>query len=168
MKIIKVLFFFVLLQLIIGCNQSNPMTVRTPTEQELHDFIESKGIKALTVKKYSNYDIILGDSTIYSLSMTSDGKPQYLGNSWRGTPEQIDVMAITQETTFIGVIISQNDVIEHGKKLKVIFEDNSIVNMPINQEKAFIIDHPQNKVTNSSKAKIQIFNNKGKVIYQNF
>jgi hypothetical protein len=166
----KIILLLMVLLILTGCelHRSNPITVRTPTEQELLSFNESRGIKALAIKYYKDYAIILGDSSIYSLSITSDDKQQYLGSSWNGAPERIDVIAVTQETPFIEVIIHRNDVIEQGKKLKAIFEDNSTVEITMNHEKAFIVDHPLGKLTNSSKAKVQIFNNKDEVVYQNY
>jgi hypothetical protein len=165
----KIILLLMVLLILTGCelHRSNPITVRTPTEQELLSFNESRGIKALAIKYYKDYAIILGDSSIYSLSITSDDKQQYLGSSWNGAPERIDVIAVTQNTLHWSNY-HRNDVIEQGKKLKAIFEDNSTVEITMNHEKAFIVDHPLGKLTNSSKAKVQIFNNKDEVVYQNY
>jgi hypothetical protein len=38
----------------------------------------------------------------------------------------------------------------------------------MNHEKAFIVDHAAGKLTNSSKAKVEVFNNNNEMIYQNF
>jgi hypothetical protein len=44
---------------------------------------------------------------------------------------------VTQETSFIGVIVHRKDVLEQGRTLKIIFEDESTQEKSMNHEKAF-------------------------------
>ncbi|SEB56215.1 hypothetical protein [Paenibacillus sp. GP183] len=162
--LVIIVFFFPSLKL---QGTSNPIISRTPTEQELVNFQDIHG-KALAIKYYNDHAIVLGDNSGYSLSITNDNKPQYIGSSWGGAPERVDVIAVTQETSFIGVIVHRKDVLEQGRKMKIKFEDGSIVEITMNHEKAFIVDHPTGKLTNSSKAKVEVFNNNNEMIYQNF
>jgi hypothetical protein len=120
-----VIIFFVLPSFKLQ-GTSNPKIRRAPIEQELVSFQDIHG-KALVIKYYNDHAIVLGDNSVYSLSITNDNKPQYIGNSWGGAPELVDVIAVTQETSFIGIIVHRKDVLEQGRKLKIIFEDGSIV-----------------------------------------
>ncbi|MBD0382821.1 hypothetical protein [Paenibacillus sedimenti] len=62
------------------------------------------------------------------------------------------------------VILS--DILEQGQRLKVTFEDNTSVESEMKYEKAYIIDHPTGEVTNSSKAKVEIFNNQNEELLE--
>ncbi|MGG6310126.1 hypothetical protein [Paenibacillus macerans] len=152
--------------LLSGCSQSKQLSSRAPTKAELKNFIESMNIEVLTKKVYSDYAVILGVNSIYSLAILNDGKPQFLGSSWGGgNADRIDVSAVTQQSPFIGVIIYQNDIISQGSKLEVVFEDKSTVKMSMNREKAYIIEHPSGKVTNIDNAIVNIFNSKDELIW---
>lgn len=147
---------------------TNSLRSRMPTEKEVIRFQDSRGIKALAVKYYTDHAIILGDHSIFSLAIIGENNEQFMGSSWGLASDRIDVTAVLQTTPFVGIIIHQKDVIDQGGKLKIIFEDNATVEQLMNHEEAFIIDHPFGKLTNSAKAKLEIFNTKNEVIYQNY
>lgn len=62
----------------------------------------------------------------------------------------------------MGVIIHRDDVLEQGNKMKITFEDGNSVEESMNHEKAYIVDHPLEKLTNSSKAIVEVFNDEAK------
>ncbi|AHV98788.1 hypothetical protein [Paenibacillus sabinae] len=165
--ITKIILLLIGLVIVTGCaaHGNQQIHVRTPTDQELERFLSIEGVKALAVKKYKDHAIILGDSSVYTLSITADNQFQYVGSSWSGGPDRIDITAVTQETPFIGVFIHRNDVLEHGNKMKITFADGISVEEIMHNEKAYIVDHPLGKLTNSSEAIVEIFNDKGEMIY---
>ncbi|AKG36167.1 hypothetical protein [Paenibacillus durus] len=165
----KIILFLLGLVILTSCaaHGNQQIRVRTPTEQELERFLSTEGVKALTVKNYKDHTIILGDHSVYTLSITADNEFQYVGSSWSGGPDRIVVTAVSHETPFIGVIIHRSDVLEQGNKMKITFEDGNSVEKIMHHEKAYIVDHPLGKRTNSSKAIVEVFNEKGEMIYRN-
>lgn len=49
--------------------------------------------------------------------------------------------------------------------MKITFADGNSVEVIMNHEKAYIVDHPLGKQTNSSKAIVEVFNDVGEMIY---
>ncbi|PZD96968.1 hypothetical protein DNH61_04795 [Paenibacillus sambharensis] len=162
---LKLIILMATLFSVVGCSSSKPITSRTPTEVELQDFIESKSLNVLAKKQYFDHAIILGVGSVFSLAILNSNKPQYLGSFWDGDPEGIDITAVTQQSPFIGIVIYRNEIIEQGTKMEIVFEDSSLVNISMNGEAAYIIDHPTGKSTNIDKTKVNIHNNNDEVIW---
>jgi hypothetical protein len=161
---LNLIILLVTVLFVVGCS-SKPIISRGPTEVEVQNFIESMKINVLTTKLYSDHAIILGVGSAFTLAILDD-KEQYLGSSWGGNPDGIDVTAVTQLSPFIGIMIYRNDIIEQGAKLEVTFEDKSVVSIQMNGDDAYIIDHPTGQSTNIDKATVRIHNKNDELIWE--
>lgn len=157
-----------LLLILTGCANKDweeKTTFRAPTETEIREFGEQKGT-LLAKRLYHDHAILLGANFVYSLYYNLQNDQQAFGSSGFGSQVGVTRTAITRESNFIGIVINDPIALREAVKMKIRFDDGTVVETALKNQKAHIIDHPLGKWTVVTKTNVQLLNGNDELIYE--
>lgn len=156
--------------ILIGCSQSDEKSnYASLSETEIEQFIEEKSIEPLAIEDAQDSTIVLYEGGIYYLSKNEDeivvNQTGWGGNS----KEKVELGMTSTGSPHAYVIVQDKKLLSKADKATVKFSDGTTATKQLGSTKGLLMFYDKSKrnLTISNELELSIYDNEGKVIYEN-